>query len=140
MCRAVTDNGAPFPRTQYKLNLTMNTRAERLLARMLDNPRSRRVATRAVLAQRLGYLVYRMRTSRELTAQALAERAGVTAGAITRLEGGNEGLVPRLEQVTRLAEACGYMLSLRAESDTDVETPPEPGLVVKLDPRPRGRS
>lgn len=101
----------------------MSTKADRLLERMTDSPRGRQVALRASLAQQLGAMVYEMRTSREYTQQALAERSDVPQSAISRLESGNQGFVPRLELLLRLAQACGYSLNLRAVPDDSSRDP-----------------
>lgn len=97
----------------------MSSKAERLLERLTDTPRGRQVAVRASLAQQLGAMVYEMRTSRAYTQQALAERAQVPQSAISRLESGNQGFVPRLELLLRLAQACDYSLNLRAVPGED---------------------
>lgn len=79
-----------------------------------ETKEGRALADRALLALRLGQLVYRMRTTAGLSQADLASLVNSTQSAISRIEGGNDGHVPGNELLEHVAQNCGYRLVLRA--------------------------
>lgn len=79
-----------------------------------ETKENRELAERALLAIRLGQLVYTMRTKAGLSQADLARRVDSTQSAISRLEGGNAGHVPGNQLLEQVARNCGYRLVLTA--------------------------
>ncbi len=71
---------------------------------------------------RIGLRLRKVRRDRDLTLQALAERAGMTYQAINRIERGH--VSPKLETVGKLADALGVDPRWLVFGDT----PPRPGI------------
>ncbi|PWG61519.1 helix-turn-helix transcriptional regulator [Spiribacter halobius] len=86
-----------------------------LLDELAERPENRDAMRRASMALDLGHLAFRMREASGLTQRQLAERVGTSRTVISRLEGGNAGRVPGLDQIQRIAEACGFEIRLEAE-------------------------
>jgi transcriptional regulator with XRE-family HTH domain len=78
-----------------------------------------------------GRLRYARRRAR-LTQRQLAARAGVPQPAIARIESGRS--VPRVDTFTRLLDACGISLELRAAPGVDRTAMRE---LLRLTPRER---
>ncbi len=99
----------------------MSTRVSRLLENAHASEQGREVSERVRLALRLGQMAYDMRTHAEHSQEKLAPLVATTQSALSRLEGGNNGHVPGYEILERIAEECGYRLSMFAEA---IEHPP----------------
>ncbi|PWG60975.1 helix-turn-helix transcriptional regulator [Spiribacter halobius] len=93
----------------------MADQAYRLLDKLAERPENRDAMRRASMALDLGRLAFGMREARGLTQRQVAERVETSRTVISRLEGGNAGRVPGLDQIQKIAEACGFELRLEAE-------------------------
>lgn len=92
----------------------MSGLAKAFMQEFYETKEGRELAERALLAMRLGQLVYTMRTAAGLSQADLAGRVNSTQSAISRLEGGNAGHIPGNELLQQVAQNCGYRLVLRA--------------------------
>jgi len=63
------------------------------------------------LEYELASLLIRLRNEAGLTQAELARRVGTTQSAIARMESGK--VIPRLENLARIARACGKTLEIR---------------------------
>lgn len=86
-----------------------------LLDGLAEHPANRDAMRRASIALDLGRLAFGMREASGLTQRQLAELVGTSRTVISRLEGGNAGRVPGLDQIQKIAEACGFEIRLDAE-------------------------
>ncbi|QJQ96033.1 MULTISPECIES: helix-turn-helix transcriptional regulator [Halomonadaceae] len=92
----------------------MSSYAKAFMQEVHQTEEGRELADRVLLSLRLGRLVYRMRTTAELSQVALARRIGSTQSAISRLESGNAGHVPGNELLESIARSCGFRMILSA--------------------------
>jgi len=93
----------------------MADEAYSLLEQLGERPANREAMRRAAIALDLGRLAYDMRKARGLSQAQLALDIGTSRTVISRLEGGNAGRVPGLDQIQKIAEACGFEIRLKAE-------------------------
>jgi transcriptional regulator with XRE-family HTH domain len=92
----------------------------------------------AVEATRFGALLRRLRLAAGLTQEALAERAGLSAKAVSELER-DPARTPRLDSVTLLADALGLDEAGRADFlAARAPTPPRPRPGPQHRDRPQG--
>ncbi len=85
-------------------------RAERLAA-----PEAQQAYDAAARAFRLGEEVRRLRMTRGLSQQELAERVGLRQSVVARLEAG--GAEPRLSTLDRVAQALGVELEVQFQAE-----------------------
>ncbi|PWG65697.1 helix-turn-helix domain-containing protein [Spiribacter halobius] len=92
----------------------MDCDAYELLDQLAKRPATREAMRRSALALELGRLAFDMRSAAGLSQAQLAKRLGTSRTVISRLEGGNAGRVPGLDQIDKIAEACGFEVRLEA--------------------------
>lgn len=94
----------------------MADEAHELLDKLAKRPANLEAMHRASIALDMGRLAFDMRSARDLTQGQLAARIGTSRTVISRLEGGNAGHVPGLDQLQKIAQACGFQVRLEAVS------------------------
>lgn len=63
----------------------------------------------------IGQAIIHFRLEQSLTQAALAEKAGTTQSAIARIERGNDGSLPGVDLLNRIAAVLGLRLTLKFE-------------------------
>lgn len=83
---------------------------KKILNRKLKDPSFRLYFNESKALSELCFAVFQARDAQGLTQAALADACGTTQSAIARLENGNNGRMPSLELLGRVAKALKLML------------------------------
>jgi len=58
-------------------------------------------------------MLRQMRRDQNMTQKELAKRVGMSQAMIAKIETGNNGCIPRVETISKLASALGFNLKMR---------------------------